>query len=1066
MPRFLPVVALALLTASGAAAQICPAGATDLGDGVCLVVEDAQPSGTAPAGLSPADVVPFGIPRVRSADIDFDSTTVPYTVRLQELFATDPDSGRPSIRIAVVAEWTHLPGTPYYSMRAQADGTLFNPTNSSGLPVGAGETHYRARDSFPQDIVAAPGNLVFRNVLVVGVRGEGLDDEEWESLQAQTRARAATFRATWYGALAAFQPALTSEIQIAADSVSAGEPFDLDVVVTNPWGTRALDVKPTGELAFTDADGQPIGAVDILEEPLPIDTLAGGASGTLRYRVAVRSVGLASATVPIGATWTAYYREPVEARPICSFDGLRTSVASCAVEVSGTNIVVTVDGDDPDADDTDDICDASESEPGLQCTLRAALSVAEKEGGATIRFGIPGGGTPRIAIGGPLAVSVPVLIDGTSQLGKVEIDGSGAGAPFGLTLSGNGSDIRGVAFLRTALAVEGRRSTVAGNRFGSSWASGDTRESVLITSQAIDVSGAGSQIGVAGEPNEFVHVGVGIDIRADSVRVFANLIGDGGRQIGADLHGIVVRADTATIERNEILYTGQTGVLVVSSARRAALLGNVVRFGAGDGVRVEPGAGAVIGGGGIEEENRIEGNGGFGIVTSTASGRRVEDAGTGNLRIISNVTQRNASGGVLVRGVDGVQIGEPSERPGLGLGNTIRDGVRLLAASGTVLQGNLITDERDTPSWPLLVSGDGIQIGGPSAGDGNLIEGSSSVIEATLSTVLVEGQGAVIEGNTIKDGFTGLTLSGASARVLGNEITLNREYGIVVNGEGSVIGGARSDDACEGPCNLVTLNTAGGIQVTPAGVRAQILGNYVGVDNEGAFGNGHGILVSGADVQIGGPGGVLTGPCDGVCNVIGGNDGYGIVGGELNRAGFVDDSGPRGLVVQGNVIGTGAGSGAPNGIGGVLLGAGTEGAVIGAVVGEADGTRGNLILGNGAVGVRVTSRGGASWNNTIRVNEIVAGNTPIDLVPIGRGGVGDGSTPNDAGDGDEGPNRLLNWPTLVESRLLSSTQAELLVLWTGGNAGTEGTYRLDVYANASCRGWMADASVRVAGATL
>ncbi len=110
-------------------------------------------------------------------------------------------------------------------------------------------------------------------------------------------------------------------------------------------------------------------------------------------------------------------------------------------------------------------------------------------------------------------------------------------------------------------------------------------------------------------------------------------------------------------------------------------------------------------------------------------------------------------------------------------------------------------------------------------------------------------------------------------------------------------------------------------------------------------------------------------------------------------------------VVTANLIGTDSGGSGPlgNGGSGIATGSGTTGSLIGGI-GPGDG---NIIAFNGDHGVVLANHPGtaaAIVGNTIFSN----GGLGIDLPKVT-----DGADPNDAGDGDSGPNDLLNHPVMT-----------------------------------------------------
>jgi hypothetical protein len=94
------------------------------------------------------------------------------------------------------------------------------------------------------------------------------------------------------------------------------------------------------------------------------------------------------------------------------------------------DLLVNRAGDEEDADPDDGKCDVDLAAAGEQCTLRAALTEANRRPGENrISFAIPATGTPVIAPASPLpAVTEPLVLNGASQPGgRVIVDGTNAG---------------------------------------------------------------------------------------------------------------------------------------------------------------------------------------------------------------------------------------------------------------------------------------------------------------------------------------------------------------------------------------------------------------------------------------------------------------------------------------------------------------------------------------------------------------------------------------------------------------------------------------------------------------
>jgi hypothetical protein len=178
-----------------------------------------------------------------------------------------------------------------------------------------------------------------------------------------------------------------------------------------------------------------------------------------------------------------------------------------------------------------------------------------------------------------------------------------------------------------------------------------------------------------------------------------------------------------------------------------------------------------------------------------------------------------------------------------------------------------------------------------------------------------------------------------------------------------------------------------------------IQGCYVGVrtDGETAAGNDRGIFVgtTALNTTIGG-GQTNTG------NIISGNTTRG-----------VDLTGS--VTVLGNRIGVDA-NGGPMGNGGAGVSTNADGATIGGT----EAGQGNVIAHNGGDGVEVIALTPPNVQNTVRGNRFFANEgLGIDL----EGGTEDtdGRTQNDVGDGDDGQNRLQNFPESERSSYAPAT---------------------------------------------
>lgn len=125
-----------------------------------------------------------------------------------------------------------------------------------------------------------------------------------------------------------------------------------------------------------------------------------------------------------------------------------------AVLAPGATIVVNASGDEANHPDSQaaELCDVDRDQGGEQCTLRAAIELANaRDGRDVIGFDLDGSGTQVLAPEAPLpTLTDAVLIDGSTQPGTVDVplirlDGALAGATTdGLRLEGDDVAVRGL----------------------------------------------------------------------------------------------------------------------------------------------------------------------------------------------------------------------------------------------------------------------------------------------------------------------------------------------------------------------------------------------------------------------------------------------------------------------------------------------------------------------------------------------------------------------------------------------------------------------------------------------
>jgi CSLREA domain-containing protein len=345
--------------------------------------------------------------------------------------------------------------------------------------------------------------------------------------------------------------------------------------------------------------------------------------------------------------------------------------------------------------------------------------------------------------------------------------------------------------------------------------------------------------------------------------------------------------------------------------------------------------------------------------------------------------------------IGGAQVGAGN----LIAGNLVVSNSAPTTTTGTKILGNRLgtnaSGETLLTRGDISAGGNNTQVGGPNSGEGNLAQ------QIAVPTGIT---GAVIQGNLV-----GVTGSGAA-------LAQNSQFGIFIQGTGTQVGGPTV-----GARNVV----ANSFGISVAGTGAIVEGNFVGTNPAGtqAFPNSVGMSVSGSDHRIGGP-------APGAGNLISGNTGNGI---SLSGGGHT---------IAGNLIGVAADGVTPlgNGEHGILVdGASTTPVTIG---GTSAGS-GNVIVNNPRGGVSLnplsTRQRVSILGNSIYSNGTNAFRLGIDLRD-------NGVTPNDAGDGDTGPNNLQNFPVLTSATVGSGTT---IVGTLNSTAGTSG-YRIELFGSPTC----------------
>lgn len=652
--------------------------------------------------------------------------------------------------------------------------------------------------------------------------------------------------------------------------------------------------------------------------------------------------------------------------------------------VTGTTFVVN-----STADPGDGACDP------VECTLREALAAANANPGTdTIRFAIPGSGphTIRPLQALPIAIE-PVVLDATSQPGYlgtplIELVGSEAGPGVaGLILQGGFSTVRGFAV----------------NRFnhGGIHLLGGGHNVVQANFVGTDPTGT-----LAPGNGPSGHGGIYVGNSDD------NLIGGTTPADRNVVSGNEVGIHIEPGNRNRVLgnYIGTdvTGTLALGNYDRA-------------GVMLFGGAGNRIGGPNPGEGNLISGNN----QALSGWGAGIEVGHIEDLRIEGNLIGTDVTGqfaipnnfGVLVGSGEGADRFIGGSTPGAGnlISGNRHTGISL--GGRFVIQGNLIgTDlggSRPLPNeWGgLNISGRLNLVGGTEPGARNVISGNANVG--------INICGSEARENRLLGNWIGLDRTGTVALGNGAPGTSPAGTGIFLCSDENQIGSPEP-----GGGNVIAGHGPG---IDLRGNRNRIQGNLVGTDPSGllALPNGSGIgLYNPAQENL------IGGPEPGAGNLVSGNLQWGL------SLGGPETFGNR---VEGNLVGTDLTGLAPlpNGEGLYLFDA-----LDNRIGGPAPGAANHIAYNQGA-GIRVE---GPAINNSIRANRIHDnGSGPGDFLGIDLVS-GAMVTPNDPGDSDEGPNRVQNYPVLLNA----SASASTLTMDGHLNSAPDSTFTIDFYGNAAC----------------
>jgi hypothetical protein len=471
------------------------------------------------------------------------------------------------------------------------------------------------------------------------------------------------------------------------------------------------------------------------------------------------------------------------------------------------------------------------------CDLREAVQVVntntttgECTAGAApykIAFNI-GTGLKTIGLASTLVVTAPVTIDGTTESDysgapRIDLDGGGTLSPLMQLLSGaNGSTVKGLMFTNVA----GATALVIGT----------TVDGVTVAANYFNTNGTS----VAGTTAIGLGIGSSNDIIGGTTAADRNLFAGGsgiyqsagsndlieGNYFGVQADGVTAISGQPTVDVALLIYTGGSnggtvrnnvitgfgsGIELYTNVSHVTIAGNKIGVGADGSTALGNHVGIYLHG---ANTNTIGG--------TTAADRNIIAANT-NSNIYADASGANHPDSNLI---EGNYIGTN--------------------AAGTAAVGSPPFAGID------LEDGSGNQIGGSSAGAGNLISGQAYGIYTASTTT-----GTVVRGNRI-----GTNASGSAA--------IPNVYGVYLNGAPAVIG-----DSTTPGNNLISGNDDIGIYLGGAGsTGTTIFGNKVGINKAGSayLPNGGGASAAfKTGIYLAGSGSIQVAQ-----NWIGGNNTYGL----------------------------------------------------------------------------------------------------------------------------------------------------------------------------------------------
>ena len=340
--------------------------------------------------------------------------------------------------------------------------------------------------------------------------------------------------------------------------------------------------------------------------------------------------------------------------------------------------------------------------------------------------------------------------------------------------------------------------------------------------------------------------------------------------------------------------------------------------------------------------------------------------------------------------------------PGAGV-HTIKPAAGLTEITKPMVIDGTTQPGFDVGSHNPVIELDG-ELAGAAANGLRITGGGSTVLGIAINRFGANGIDLLTKGgNTVSGNYIGTDVTGTAALP-------NHETGVLIemlssaNTIGGTDAGARNIISGNGEHGVVILGGGNSVQQPDQNV---VEGNYIGTDVTGMVALGN--RFDGVSISSQASSNIVGGTTVAARNVISGNgsDGIGINGPPFGQPAQAN-------LIEGNYIGTDATGAGPLGNhgSGVFFDFGATDNLVGGTVPAA----GNVIAFNTGAGVTVLdfTGGGEANGNAIRLNAIYSnGGLAIDLSPIPD--FTPGTTPNDPGDTDTGPNGLQNFPVLASA---------------------------------------------------